>query len=158
MFLQRLCRDDQRLLVGFTNHERDVFRLGGDDLHDQAVRHYRDARPSLFEGLTEGQRRSAKRGKRTLDFYRGAYGLPPLPPHLRGRKVGPWIGDIHRLLMRRTHSGEFVRGPAARGKWTKLRQRNERDCRDLRDMCLMATAREEQSVHRFAVDGTRRTT
>lgn len=121
------CLNEGRALVGFGTKELHAFLLFGDPaLREQTVAVYVDGETCL--------RSAAKRPLRirhSLSFYRQRAGLPPLPKHLEGKKTGPRIGDVRRVVTCPSNEGSFGRARSAKGKWTKVRDRNRYDCFDL---------------------------
>ena len=131
------CQKEGRLLVWFGEHELDALvRFGDQSLERETERVYRNAEPTLHAGAF-GDEPMKKR--RYLSTYRKKYGWPEMPEALDRRKTGPRIADVRKVLTAPRNEGRF--GPdatAAKGKWTKVKQRNHRDCWDLRGMVIHA--------------------
>jgi hypothetical protein len=131
------CLDEGRVLVGFGDHERDALLTFGDpSLESETMAVYRNAEPTLHAGIN-GNAPLLKR--RSLTYYRKRYGWPEMPEVLDRRKTGPRIADVRKVLIAPRNKGRFGSyATAAKGKWTKVKQRNHRDCWDLRGMVIHA--------------------
>lgn len=122
------CVTEDRALVGFGMKELEVFMLFGDPtLREQTTAVYVDGEASLRAAAPR-----PLRIRHSLTFYRQRAGLPRLPKHLEGKKTGPRIGDVRRVVTCPSNQGTFGRARSAKGKWTKVRDRNRFDCFDLK--------------------------
>lgn len=141
-FLEDLARkaiSEQRLIIAFSSREETVFldQALYEGIEDLCV----DGRPTLVRAVRRSGLEVPRLGKRTLDFYRSALGDGPLPKHLSGKH--DWLGKIEREITAPTNKGDFGPGRKGRGSsgkraWTNQRNRNARDCFDLRLVTVRA--------------------
>lgn len=138
--LVQRCLGESRVLAAFGNRELLALLQFGDlEIEEETRAVFRDAEPTLHIALAESNCRFERH---TLKYYRKRYGVEPMPEHLDRRKTGGRIADVRKVVTAPRNEGGFGQNaPAAKGKWTKVKQRNHRDCWDLRQMALIAAGR-----------------
>lgn len=143
------AKAEKRLLVGWSNHERNVVEIHTPSLSSGFDSVYRNAIPFIKRwaratGRTLPTRTSKKKGwtrpgRHWLDLYLNMVGYP-LPKNLGPGNTGKRLTYVRGMLERR--EGQCIDlTPTAKGKWQRLRGHNYHDLAGL--LRLLETAANE---------------
>ena len=129
--LQARSTAESRLIVAYSQHERNVIRNFADiDLTGQ----YRDARKILKRWKNRCHRVAPISGWGLKDFF--AFTNYPRGTYLGERKTTSRLRAVSDMLEKR---GSYdLLTPVVKSKWTKLLEHNKIDCIGMRDLILHA--------------------
>lgn len=125
--------EQDRLIVGYSQHEKDVIRTFAQrELNGR----YRDARMIAKRWKTICHREKPIAGFGLKDFL--ALINYPRGGHLGEKKSTSRLKAVADMLSRKGNYAALT--PVVKGKWTKLLEHNEVDCRGMRALVLLATS------------------
>jgi hypothetical protein len=138
--LQRRCREEGRKLVGYSQHELQVFaKYGGIDFCEE----YRDAR-MIAKRWWNKCRPGAARQDNGLKSFLEAIGRP-CPAYFGQQKMTTRLRAVITMLRRRVNYESLT--PLAKAEWQNLLDYNAYDCRGMQALVALA-AKEVAGSHR----------